>query len=562
MSVMEAVKIDPIVVQVIRNGLDSVAEQMASTIRRTAYSTLIREVLDYATALFDCQGRLIAQSSRIPVFVNAMGPTLRFVLQNGLPLEEWEEGDVFLVNDPYLGGSQHLPDLATFMPIYAKGRLVGIAGAIAHHADIGGSQPGGYNLKATDIFQEGLRIPPVRLYHRGKVNPDVKRLVTANMRLPELTWGDIEAQVAAMQIGQRGFAELIGRFGLPAIEASVTELLDYSDRMVRQGIRQIPSGRYEFTDYLDDDGVSEQPIKIHVAITVDGDVLTADFTGTDAQRQTPINGSESMITAVVHYAVMAVVAPDAPVNEGCFRPIRVITPEGTVVNALPPAPVVGRIAVCHRCCDVVLGALSKALPGRIPAAYYGMSNIYCLSGHVRGNPQPWILFEVLVGGWGGRPGLDGVEACSAHIHNVANTPVEMVERLYPVRIERYTLRSDSGGAGEFRGGCGFIREIRLLDGEARLTVHTDRMRSSPYGLQGGQEGARAEWVLKRSQQEVRLASKESALPIHAGDSLSIHTPGGGGYGDPRKRPREAVARDLAAGKISIAKARAAYGFEG
>jgi N-methylhydantoinase B len=547
---------DPVVVQVVRNGLDSVAEQMAVTLRRTAYSTIIREVLDYATALFDRQGRLVAQSSRIPLFVNAMGPTLRFVLENNVPLSEWEEGDVYLVNDPYLGGSQHLPDLATFMPIFHEGKLVGIAGAIGHHVDVGGSSPGGYNLKSTDIFQEGLRIPPVRLIKRGEVVEDIKRLVTANFRLPDLTWGDIGAQIASMQIGQRGFAELLSRFGVTTVEACVEELLDYSERMIRAGLRTIPRGSYGYVDFLDDDGTSEEPIRIQVKLEVGDGEIVADFTGTSAQRPSPINGSESMVLACVQYAIMAAVSPDAPVNEGCFRPVKIIAPIGTVVNAQPPAPVVGRIAVCHRCCDVVLGALVDALPGRIPAAYYGMSNIISLSGKTPGSSTPWIFFEVLVGGWGGRPGSDGVEACSAHIHNVANTPVEMLERLYPLRIETYSLRPDSGGAGEYRGGCGLVREIRLIEGEALLSLHSDRTKTGAYGLFGGGKGATAEWILNRGREdERRLSSKEAGIKLRAGDLLTVRTQGGGGYGSPAKRTSDATQRDLRAGKVSEAAVR-------
>jgi N-methylhydantoinase B len=553
-------QVDPVLVQVVRNALDSVAEQMSVTIRRTAYSTIIREVLDYATALFDCQGRLIAQSSRIPIFVNAMGPTLRFVLANAMPLHEWEEGDVFLVNDPYLGGSQHLPDLVTFTPVFHQSKMVGVAGAIGHQVDIGGSAPGGYNLRATEIFQEGLRIPPVRLYQRGKLVDDMKKLITANMRIPELTWGDVEAQLAAMQIGVRGMVELLDQYGSETVDDCVDELLDYSDRMMRHGISQIPDGAYEFEDFLDDDGISPEPIKIKVKLIVEGDHLTADFTGTDDQRPCPINGSKTMITAAVHYAVMAAVSPDAPLNEGCFRPIEVVAPLGSVVNCRPPAPVVGRIAVCHRTCDTVLGALAKALPGRIPAAYYGMSNIYCLSGHWE-NGTPWILFEVGVGGWGGRPHSDGIEACSAHIHNVANTPVEMLERLYPVRVRQYALRPDSGGAGEYRGGCGFVREIELTKGEAALSVHSDRMRFAPYGVQGGGDGMKAEWLLNSGRnQERRLSGKEVGVKLSASDVLSIYTQGGGGYGDPRKRRIEAITRDLAEGKVTREAADRLYDY--
>lgn len=557
---MSVTRVDPVMLQVVKNGLESVAEQMAVTIRRTAYSTIIREVLDYATALFDGEGRLIAQSTRIPSFVNAMGGSLRYVLRHSVPLEEWEEGDVYLVNDPYLGGSQHLPDLATFTPVFYRGDLVGIAGAIGHQVDIGGSAPGGYNLQATEIFQEGLRIPAVRLYHRGRLVPDIKKLISANIRLPDVTLGDIEAQVAAMQIGQRGMTELLDRYGLETVGACTEELLNYSERLMRQSIRKIPNGAYAFADRLDDDGLVDEPVNIRVMVTVEDEDVTVDFTGTDPQRRTPANGSPAMVLGIVNYVIMAAVAPDIPVNEGCFRPIRVITPEGTVVNARPPAPVVGRIAIMHRCCDTILGALAQALPGRIPAAYYGMSSIYCLAGISPEGATPWILFEVSVGGWGGRPSSDGLEACSAHIHNVANTPVEMIERIYPVRVESYSLRSDSGGPGMFRGGLGLIRELRLLEGEATLTVHNDRLKFAPWGLAGGGEGTRGSLLLNPGTAgERHLRGMQSGIRVRAGDVFSIRTQGGGGYGDPRRRDPAAVRRDVALGKVSPEAAQRLHG---
>lgn len=554
--------VDSVMMQVVKNALDSVAEQMAVTLQYTAHSTVIREVLDFATALLDTSGRLITQSAAAPTFVNAMGPTLRFVIENAAPLAEWEEGDVFLVNDPYLGGSQHLPDLCMFRPIFWRGQLTGIAGCVAHHVDVGGTAPGSYYMTATQIFQEGLRIPPVRLYRRGELQADIKRLLFANIRLPDYVWGDMEAQMASLVIGEKGLIELLERWGPEAISVCVDSLLNYSERLMRAGIRKIPNGRYRFADKLDDDGVSDEPVTIQVELTVTDEEVVADFSGSSPQRAAPINCSVSMTTAVVHYCLVAAIGSDIPVNEGCFRPVRIVAPKGTVINAVPPAPVVGRMATLHRTCDVVNGALAQALPEDIPAAYYGMSTTTMFSGVSEDGGMPWVLFEIGVGGWGGSHSRDGLESCSAQIHNPANTPIEMVERLHPIRVESYSLRTDSGGPGLHRGGMGLERNVRFLGAKGQFTVLGDRMKFGPYGLNGGGDGAKTEIMLNPGMpNERRLPSKITGVPLATGDVMRIRTTGGGGFGDPRRRDRDAVRRDLVLGKISAQAAREIFGLD-
>ncbi|MSP68561.1 MAG: hydantoinase B/oxoprolinase family protein [Alphaproteobacteria bacterium] len=554
-----ATGVDPVMMQVVKNALDSVAEQMAVTLQYTAHSTVIREILDFATALIDPAGRLITQSTAAPIFVNAMGPTLRFVIEHAAPIAEWEEGDVYLVNDPYLGGSQHLPDLVLFRPIFYRGRLAGIAGCVAHHVDVGGAAPGSYLMTATEIYQEGLRIPPVKLFSRGRLVKDIQKMLFANIRLPELVWGDLEAQMAAMQVGERGLIEIFDRFGADTVGACIDALLDYSERLMRHGIRKIPNGRYRFADRLDDDGVSDTPVEITLELTVNDDSLVADFTGSAPQRNAPINCSLAMTTAVVHYALTAAIGADVPVNDGCFRPVTVVAPPATVINASPPAPVVGRMATVHRTCDVVIGALAQALPEDMPAAYYGMSTTTMLHGMDDNDNLAWVLFEIGVGGWGGAFARDGLDTTSAHVHNPANTPIEMIERLHPVVIDRYELRADSGGAGRHRGGLGLIRDVRLTHGRARFTALADRMKFGPYGLAGGQPGGATELILNPgTPAERRLPSKISGVALKAGDVLSIRTPGGGGFGAPDTRERAAVAADLALGKISAAAAKEIY----
>ena len=553
--------VEPVMMMVVKNGLDSIAEQMAITLRRTAHSTVIREILDFGVGLFDRKGQLLSQTTGAPIFINAMGPTLRFILENAYPLEAWENGDVILVNDPYLGGSQHLPDIAAFRPIFHGDDLVGITASIAHHVDVGGTAPGSYHMSATEIFQEGLRIPPVKLYRRGELVADIKSMLTANIRLPDAVWGDLEAQVACMKIGERGLLELYERHGRKTVEDCGAALLDYSERLMRQGIRKIPDGRYSFEDRLDDDGVRDEPVAIKVTLTVEGDEIIADFSGSAPQRAAPINCSESQMHAVVHYAVTATVAADMPVNEGCFRSIHLIAPRGSVVNATPPAPVVGRMATVHRACDVVFGALAQAVPDRVPAAFYGMSTTTVINGLNDDDSLSWVLFQIDIGGWGGRTDDDGLSATAAHCHNVGNTPIEMIERLRPVRVERYALRPDSGGAGAQRGGLGIIRDLRLLEGRTLLATLADRMKFRPYGLAEGGEGAATELILNpETAQERRLPSKCSGVRFQAGDLLSIRTSGGGGNGRSELRDQSAIQRDLDLGYITAPAARRDYGF--
>lgn len=548
--------VDPVTMQVIKNGLDSIAEQMAVTLQYTAHSPIIREVLDFATALMDTRGRLISQSSAAPIFVNAMGPTLRFVIEHSIGLEQWEEGDVFLVNDPYLGGSQHLPDIVMFRPIFFRGELAGVCGCVAHHVDVGGASPGSYTMTADSIFQEGLRIPPVKLYSRGRLVEDRKKMFLANIRLPDYVWGDIEAQLACMRIGEQGFLELLERYASKTVSDCVEALMDYSERLVRHGIGTIPNGRYTFEDQLDDDGVNDSPPVIRLALIIKDDSVTADFTGSDPQRNAPINCSRSMTGAVVHYCLAAAIGSEVPVNEGAFRPVDFIMPDASIVAASSPAPVVGRMAIVHRTCDTVLGAMAKALPERIPAAYYGMSTISHLSGLNPDDSMAWVLFEIAIGGSASR---DGLETCSAHIHNPANTPVEMVERLHPLRVERYELIPDSGGAGTHRGGLGLHRDVRILDGRARLTLLADRMKFGPYGLQGGEPGSFTEVIVNPdTPRERRLPSKVTGIELECGDVVSFRT-SGGGWGSPRERDRDAVRADLALGKISSNAATTIYG---
>lgn len=557
----EKAKIDPVLLEVVRNALMAVSEQMAVTVRKTSFSTIVREQLDFSTALFDARGRIVAPSAMIPFQMNSMSPALEQIILRYYPLESWAPGDVIIVNDPYLAAG-HLPDVMAFSAVHYEGKLIGMVGSLVHHIDIGGRSPGSYGGDVTEIYQEGLRIPPVKLYEAARVNRYILDIIQYNVREPEKVTGDLHAQVAALEIGTRGMQELARKYGPETLEGCMAELLAYSERRMRAKIRELPNGTFSYEDFMDGDGIDDKPIKIKVAVTIEEDTMTFDFSGCDPQVKGPINSTLPTTMSTVYYVAIAVVDPSIPQNYGCYRPIRIIAPLGTVANAQPPAPVVGRVAICHRMVDAMLGALSQVIPEKVMAAYYGMSNIFTMGGMDPDTHRQWVLFEVLVGGWGGRPTMDGLDVYSAHLHNVANTPIEMLEMSYPVLMERYELIQDSGGAGKFRGGLGVRRDYRLLAEEATITLQGERHRFLPYGLFGGAPGRRAHWIVAPgASEEIELPSKTTNFRLKGGQVVRAETQGGGGFGDPRERDREAVVRDLREGKISQESARQDYGLE-
>jgi len=555
------VAIDPISFSVFQHALVGVAEQMSAIIWRTSYSTVIREMLDYSTAVFDRKGRIVAQAARIPMHLNSMSRSLLTTLDRVYPPETWKEGDIVLMNDPYWGG-QHLPDIQTFMPVFADDELVAIVGTLGHHLDVGGMRPGSYAGDATEIYQEGLRIPPIKIAEDYELNQRLVELIGANIRQPDKTLGDLRAQTAALEIGEKAVIELVNHFGVTEFCALSDEAIESSERRMRASLREIPEGCYSAEYFVDDDGVVDEPIRIAVRVTVGNGELEVDFTGSDPQRRGPINATMSSTESATYYVVMSVADSTIPPNFGCYKPVRIVAPEGCVVNAQPPAPVVGRNAITHTIANVLYAAFSKALPDKIPAAYYGMSNVHILSGDDdRDSGKGWIFFDIEVGGWGARPTKDGPDCYSQGIHNLANTPIEMVESTYPLRYTRYELLTDTGGAGEFRGGLGVARDIEFLGRGGLLNTQFDKFKVAPFGLQGGGPGACGKLVLKSNGQRSALPSKTVNQVLRPGDVLSMHTQGGGGFGDPRRRDPELVRRDLREGKVSMKGLQNDYGFD-
>jgi N-methylhydantoinase B len=547
----------PIELEVLRNALTAAAAEMDVTIWRTSRSTIVRELLDYSTAIFDRDGFNVAQSARIPQHLNSMGAGLLEIVRRFIPLESWQPGDVVITNDPYCGG-QHLPDILAFRPVFHDCQRIAIVGTLCHHLDVGGISAGSYGATATEIFQEGLRIPPLKLYRAGRLNEAVLALVRQNVRKPAILWGDLQSQIASLAIGEANLRALAAKYGNVTLIAGCTHILDGSERATRAMIGRMPDGRYEFEDVLDDDGISDTPIRIHAAIEIKGEEMVVDLSGSGPQAAGPINATLASSGSAVSFAVMACADEPIPANAGCYRPVRVIAPEGLIVNARHPAPVANRVAVTHRLINVLFGALHQAIPDRIPAAYYGVSYV-CSLQTVAADGDRRVLVEIEIGGAGGHPVEDGANAYSSGMHNNANIPIEMIESDTPLTILGYGLLPDSAGAGEHRGGLGLYREWRIDAAEAIFTANLERFRSRPYGLAGGRPAAAGHLFLIRDGVRTALRSKVGNLQLRRGDIIRLETSGGGGFGAPDRRDPAAIRRDLALGYIGRDAAVQDYG---
>ncbi|MFB6218928.1 MAG: hydantoinase B/oxoprolinase family protein [Halobacteriaceae archaeon] len=547
--------VDPATLEVVRNAVVAAAEEMNATLIRTSYSPNIKERRDCSCAVFDAAGRMVAQAENIPVHLGAMPASVAAAVE-AHPPETLAPGDAVLVNDPYHGGA-HLPDLTLISPVFHDGSVVAFAANRAHHADIGGATPGGVGADSTSIYQEGLRIPPVKLYEGGELNGDVRSLITTNVRTPDERRGDLQAQQAANETARRRLTDLVAEHGADRLDALFAEILAYSERRMRGAVADLPNGEFAYTDHLDGDGVTGDPVAISATVRIDGETVAIDFAGTDDQVAGPVNAPRAVTVSASYYCLRCVTDHTIPPNEGCYRPLELAIPEGSVLNATPPAPVVGgNLETSQRTVDVVLGAFAEADIERVPAAGQGTMNNVTFGGDGPGGA--YTFYETQAGGFGGRAGADGMDGVHVHMSNTMNTPVEVLERAYPLEVARYEFRPDSGGAGEFRGGLGLRRDIRPVGHDASVSLLADRQRSRPYGLAGGEPGASGAVYLLDDDGERRLDGK-TALTVAEGETLSLRTPGGGGYGDPADRDREAVLADLRDGNLTAAAARERYG---
>jgi N-methylhydantoinase B len=551
-------RIDPVLLEVLRNRLDAIADEMELTLLKSAASPIVKEGLDASAALFNRQGETIAQAAAIPIHLGALQFAAQRIVR-AFPPDTMRAGDAFLLNDPYDGGT-HLPDITLAVPIVAQGRVVALACTMCHHQDVGGRTPGSVPTDATELYQEGVIIPPTRLYRAGELDENLFALLTRNVRLPDVFTGDLMAQVAAGRLGGVRLGELFAVHGTDAVLGYIDELMTRAETLTRRQIEAMPDGASTFEDYLDNDGVElDHRVKIRVTVRVHGSSLTCDFTGTDPQVRGPFNSVPASTMSAVYYAVRAISDPSVPNNGGCFRAVDAVLPEGSVVNPRPPAPVSCRTATIKRIADTILGALVRALPRRMPAANSGTLLVMAFGGTDPATGRPFVASELAAGGMGARPGKDGIDVIETDVSNCMNIPIESVEMGFPLRITRARLWTDSGGAGQFRGGLGLEKVYEATATDVMVSHRGERFASTPWGLFGGEPGRSARaFVLRTDGRREELPSKKM-LVLHPGDQLWEYIAGGAGYGDPLDRDPEAVRADVLDGKVSGEAARAAYG---
>ncbi len=551
--------VDPVTQAVVRNGLAAVAEEMNATLVRSAYSPNIKERRDCSCAVFDPGGEMLSQAENIPVHLGAMPFSVAAAIE-AYPVDELAPGDGIMVNDPFRGGA-HLPDLTLITPVCLEGDLLGFVANRAHHADVGGARAGSVAAEASEIYEEGLRIPPVRLVREGTFDDELMDLVLANCRAPDERRGDLRAQLAANHTGVERLHELVARHRRETVVAAREAIKEYAERRMRAELGEIPDGSYRFEDVIESDGHGNQDLPVAVELRVANESLTVDFAGSAPQTEGAINAVEAVTASATYYAIRTVTDPDIPANAGCYRPITIEAPSGTIVNAEPPAAVVGgNLETSQRIVDVVLGAMAQHDPARVAGACQGTMNNLTFGGIDPTDDGEYTFYETQPGGFGGRPDKDGIDGVQIHMTNTLNTPAEVLETAYPLRVRRYALRPDSGGAGEFRGGLGVRRDIEVLGHRATCSVLAERRRIRPYGLAGGEDGAPGADYLLDGDERIRIDPK-STHAVGDGTVVSIHTPGGGGFGDPLARDPAAIERDLAAGKVTPETARDSYDYE-
>jgi N-methylhydantoinase B len=547
---------DPFALELVKNALAALADEMALTVFRTARSFVVKEALDFSTALFLADGQLIAQGTCLPFHLGAMPFAVRAVRrQFG---ERARPGDLFITNDPY-DGSTHLPDIVLVKPVFTAGRLIGWSVALAHMTDIGGRMPGGNASDSTELYQEGLRIPPARLWREGEPDETLFRLIARNVRVPDTVLGDIRSLIAACVVGERELVALAGRYGVDAFEQYCRDLLDYTERFTRSEIARLPKGTWSFVDHLDGDGIDPGPIRFQATVTIRAADMTIDLTGSSPQVRGAINCVYPFTLSTALACVRSIVDLAIPNNAGYFRPIEVIAPEGTVVNPRPPAAVAARGITGIRIADTIFGALAQAVPDVLPACGSNAPDVGVSYGGVDRRGKPFVYLEFLVGSWGGGPDRDGMDACTGTLVNYSNAPAEMIEADQPLAVERYALVPDSGGPGRFRGGLAIERHLRFKADRATLQIRSDRRDHPPYGLDGGECGRASNVAIARADGRVDACPAKFLTTVDSGDVLQVRLAGGGGHGPAFERDAEAVLDDVVEQKMSVDHAREAYG---
>lgn len=541
------IETDPITLEVLRNALQSIAEEMGATLIRTALSPNIKDRRDCSTAVYTPRGEMVAQAEHIPLHLGLMPAVVKKVLEI-FPPDSLAPGDAIISNDPYVSGS-HLPDICLITPAFAGNRLIAIVANLAHHVDIGGSVPGSMSTIATEIFQEGIRIPPLKISNRGEVNEDILKLLTHNVRTANEFSSDIRAQLSTNLVGCKRLQELERKTGAETLQVYMEEIINYTERRLRAALKNLPAGTYQFTDYLEGDGINNDLLNITANVQIDGDSVQVDFTGTGAQAKGPVNATRSVTIACVFFAVKAVADPELPASEGIARVVEIITPAGTLVNPCFPAPVAhANINTAQRITDTVLGALAQAVPLRVTAAGTGsMSNLTI--GGLDARQHYYSYVETYGGGQGAKSDQDGMDGVHVNMTNTMNTPVEVIEMTYPLRVEKYALLPNTGGAGRFRGGTGLVREITLL-ADAHVSISTERNIIKPWGLQNGLPGGTARCFIRTAGKEREVIPGKVTRELARGTTITLETAGGGGFGPPADRAPNLLRQDVADGLVS------------
>lgn len=561
-------RLDPVDLKVLQNQLVNICQEMAMAMMRTAYSPIFSESLDFCTILFDRRGEMIAMADMNPAMLGSAALSGRWIIEE-LGADSFEPGDVVVDNDPYRGMC-HMPEHLLLAPFFYDEQLAGFVGNVGHVGEIGGKAPGSFAADATDIYQEGLRLPPVKLMRHHEYVQDIWKIMLANHRTPRTSWGDFNAMIGSLNIGLRRLQGLFAQHGPVFMESAVAALYDYAESWLRSEIRDLPDGEWEATDVIEDDGVVDAAYIVKVRVTIAGDGVIIDFTGTDAQAKGPINAPYTVTFAAACNGFFQLFR-EFPLNAGTYRPLKVIAPPGTVVNVTHPAPcVAGQTEMQPRIIDMIQGGcLGQAIPDRVAAAGGGTCSNFLIGGTHPGSGRYYTHYHFDGMGWGGRYSTDGNSACNAPHSNCPNTPIEVFETRFPFRHTQYRLRPDSGGAGRQRGGLGIIREFEVLADEVTVSALYERMRIEPWGIRGGKPGARTELLIRLAgSTEFRpfgevfhttSPSKFTNVAIRRGDRVMIKTPGGGGYGRPGERPPEALARDIQEGWVTSEAASRDYG---
>lgn len=548
-------RVDPVSAEVVARFLLATAEEMGATLMRTAFSPNIKERADCSTAIFDRAGQVIALAQRVPIHLGSMVGAIDEILRR-YPESEIRPGDMFIANDPYNGGGTHLPDINVIAPVFMGKRIAAYVANIAHHADVGGMVPGSEAAVCQSIYQEGIRIPPVRIMLEGKVNRDVFDMILLNSRTPDERVGDLHAQFAANTVGARSLAGLYARLGIARTEATIAAYLDFTEKRFRAAIARLPAGRYMAEDYLD--GNDEGSVaRIRLALSVRRNRLDFDFAGSDAQLMSARNIPYRALLATVYTVAKAMLDPDVPANAGYYRTLNVSAPAGSVVGPVPPAAIGCRSISASVLGDVIAAALSQALPGKALAGS-GPHHLYVLSGTDPRTGRYFVNYETLAGGMGARTSRDGVDGVRVHASGSSNLPIEALEHAYPFRVERYALWDDSAGEGRYRGGMGVVRDYRVLADDVVVSLSSERQHVAARGLAGGGAGALGAFVLNPGMAgETKLPAAAADVKLARGSLFRICTPAGGGYGDARRRDPEALERDRREGRVSIRAARSA-----